>query len=175
MKIIGISGKMQNGKDTFAEALKAEIHFKGEQAIVFHFADFLKYICSEYFGWDGKKDATGRKLLQTIGTSVFRKNNPTCWTDMAYAFIKGLGDVVDYVIIADVRFKQEANWIRDSFENSTIIRVNRPGYDSGATEEAKKHISEVDLDDYKFDEVFLNEGTLEEYKEKAKAYYEKIK
>ena len=154
MKIIGISGKMQNGKDTFAEALKAEIHFKGEQAIVFHFADFLKYICSEYFGWDGKKDATGRKLLQTIGTSVFRKNNPTCWTDMAYAFIKGLGD---------------------DFENSAIIRVNRPGYDSGATEEAKRHISEVDLDDYKFDEVFLNEGTLEEYKEKAKAYYEKIK
>ena len=142
---------------------------------MFHFADFLKYICSEYFGWDGKKDATGRKLLQTIGTSVFRKNNPTCWTDMAYAFIKGLGDVVDYVIIADVRFKQEANWIRDSFENSTIIRVNRPGYDNGTTEEAKRHISEVDLDDYKFDEVFLNEGTLEEYKEKAKAYYEKIK
>ena len=56
MKVITISGKAQNGKDTTAGLLKAALEADGYKVLITHYADLLKYICKQFFGWDGQKD-----------------------------------------------------------------------------------------------------------------------
>lgn len=163
-KVITFSGKAENGKTTFANMLKAELEERGKTAIVFHFADFLKFICKQYYGWDGNKNEAGRKLLQTTGTEIFRKNNPGCWVRMAREFILGLGDSVDYVLIGDCRFHDEVE-IAD-----VSVRIDRVNYENHLTPEQRKHQSEVDLDDYNFDIVVLNDKGLKELQDKAHAF-----
>lgn len=67
MKIICISGHAQHGKDTFAKMLEEELELRNQKVLVTHYADLVKYICKQFFGWDGQKDEAGRHLL------------PVCW------------------------------------------------------------------------------------------------
>ena len=60
IKIYAISGKAQQGKDTFAEILSQELTEKGYRVLVIHYADLLKFICKSLFNWDGQKDENGR-------------------------------------------------------------------------------------------------------------------
>ena len=60
MKIIAISGKAQHGKDTTAGFLKSTLEADGYKVQVAHYADLLKYICKQFFGWNGQKDDAGR-------------------------------------------------------------------------------------------------------------------
>jgi hypothetical protein len=53
----------------------------------------------------------------------------------------------------------------ESFE-TTILRVERPFFESGLTAEQKQHKSETSMDDYHFDAIVYNEAGLEEFKEK---------
>ena len=62
MKVILISGKAQNGKDTVAGSLHKALVNDGKRVLVTHYADLLKYICRNYFGWDGNKDEKGRQI-----------------------------------------------------------------------------------------------------------------
>ena len=48
MKVITISGKAQNGKDTTAGLLKAALEADGYKVLITHYADLLKYICLLY-------------------------------------------------------------------------------------------------------------------------------
>lgn len=174
MNIITISGKARAGKDVFAEEAKAHIERLGDSAIIFHYADFLKFICKQYFGWDGVKDNKGRSLLQFVGTNIFRKNNPDCWAEMAKSFVSGLGRIVSYVIIPDTRFPNEISvWEEGDFSVKTV-HVTRPGNDNGLTEEQKKHPSETALDGYAYDYEVINEGTIQEYQEKVRETVENI-
>ena len=71
-KIICISGKAQHGKDTTATILSAALEDRGNKVLTFHYADLLKYLCRQYFNWNGEKDEAGRTLLQHVGTDVVR-------------------------------------------------------------------------------------------------------
>lgn len=73
MKVILISGKAQNGKDTVAAYMREKLTEDKHRVLITHYADLLKYICRSYFGWDGVKDEKGRKMLQYVGTDVIRK------------------------------------------------------------------------------------------------------
>jgi len=134
---------------------------------------------------------TPRKLLQLLGTECGRNIiHPNIWTNSLFADYKGVkapngkwGGHIKYPnwIITDVRFPNEAKAIKD--RGGIIIRVNR------FTEEQKiafaktragrsnnslqlvlknQHPSETALDDYEFDYVVDNNGTLEELIEKIK-------
>lgn len=71
MKVITISGKAQNGKDTTAGLLKAALEADGYKVLITHYADLLKYICKQFFGWDGQKDDAGRHMIKrTIKETV---------------------------------------------------------------------------------------------------------
>jgi len=56
-----------------------------------------------------------------------------------------------------LRFRNEAEQVK--LHNGKIIRINRPGLVSDS------HISETEMDDYEFDYVINNDGTLEQLKE----------
>lgn len=60
-KVICISGKAQHGKDTTATILKAALEGRNNKVLIFHYADLLKYLCKEYFGWNGEKDELNKE------------------------------------------------------------------------------------------------------------------
>lgn len=169
MKIVLISGKARHAKDTSASYIAAEFKLRGQKTLIVHYADFLKWFCWEYLGWDGKKETlqnngeTGRAMLQRVGTDVVRKNNPDSWIQMMIALLKGVYTEYDVVFIPDARFPNEIEKMKEAFEGEAkvlTIRVERPGFDNGLTLEEKNHISETALDDYKFDLYVKNEGDL---------------
>ena len=88
MKVILISGKAQNGKDTVASMLRYYLTNDDQRVLVTHYADLLKYICYNYFEWDGNKNEKGRQMLQYVGTDVIRKQNPTLWVDFVAMILK---------------------------------------------------------------------------------------
>jgi hypothetical protein len=71
----------------------------------------------------------------------------------------------DYVLIPDCRYPVEAATVAEAFD-TIVLRVERTDFDNGLTEEQKKHPSEVDMDNYNFDVVLLNNGSLESFKDK---------
>ena len=81
MKIICISGVARSGKDTTAGLIQRRLHGNGKRVLVTHYADLLKFMCSQLFGWDGQKDERGRHILQYVGTDVIRKQLPDFWVD----------------------------------------------------------------------------------------------
>lgn len=165
MKVILISGKAQNGKDTVADFLHKALVNDGKRVLVTHYADLLKYICTNYFGWDGNKDARGRQMLQYVGTDVIRKQNPTLWVDFVSMLLKYFHENWEYVIIPDCRFPNEVTTMVENGFDTVHLRVVRNNFKSPLTEEQQQHPSEIALDKVEPDYFIYNDGTLGELEE----------
>lgn len=141
MTYISISGNARHGKDTAAHFIKFRLEEKGRSVLIVHYADLLKHICSTYLGWDGKKDETGRNLLQKVGTEVYRRRDPQFWVNFVKDTVERLISaglaMWDYVIIPDARFENELLGVH--------VHIERPGYDNGLTEAQRHHASEAPL------------------------------
>ena len=155
MKVITISAKAKSGKDFCANLIKQKLESRGNKVLITHYADLLKYICKTFFGWDGKKNMEGRTLLQYVGTDVIRQKNPDYWVNFLIEIFNLFPDEWDYVLIPDTRFPNENDLMKEYFDVTTV-RVTRPNYDNGLTEEQQKHESEIALDDYNFDYRITN-------------------
>jgi hypothetical protein len=171
MKIILFSGKSQHGKDQSATFLKEIIEADGKKVLIMHYADLLKYLCRQVFGWDGVKDEKGRSLLQRVGTDVIRKQNPNYWVNFVSEFLSIFYDEWDYVLIPDCRFPNEVEVMDDTY-NVFSVRVNRIDFESSLTDEQKNHISETALDNYQFDYYIDTISGLDILRQKLKIMYE---
>lgn len=165
MKVLCISAKAQHGKDTAASLIKDYLESKGNRVLITHYADLVKFVCTKFFNWDGQKDEKGRTLLQYVGTDVISSQQPAYWVDFIVDILKFFYDEWDYVLIPDCRYPVEVERMKEEFETS-ILRVERPNFESGLTSKQKAHLSEVSMDDYKFDAIVYNDSTLEAFKEK---------
>ena len=105
MKVITISGKAQNGKDTTAGLLKAALEADGYKVLITHYADLLKYICKQFFGWDGQKDDAGRHILQYVGTDIIRQKRPDYWVGFVTSILELFPNEWDYVLIPDSQMR----------------------------------------------------------------------
>lgn len=165
MKIYCISGKAQHGKDTLAGFMLEVLENRGKSVLIFHYADLLKYIAKQYFGWDGVKDENGRHLLQELGTDVIRAKNPNYWVQFAAGFLRMFEDRWDYALIPDSRFPNEIDYLKEAGFDVSHIRVVRPTFDNGLAQEQKWHPSEIALDHVEPDYVIMNDGSLTGFKE----------
>lgn len=156
MKVICISGKAQHGKDTAAKIFAEKLEAAGYKVLLTHYADLLKWMCSNYFGWNGQKDEAGRTLLQKIGTDHVRQKYPKFWVDWVINLLKMFPDEWDYVIIPDCRFPNEVDEIYLNFDEAYHFRIYRPDFESSLTEAQKNHISETALDNHPRDELIPN-------------------
>lgn len=193
--IIGVSGKAQSGKDTVCKMILYTIwYYNHSQRLkpfgindysnctynillnsIWHqtsfarklkmcLADILKTNLSNFelnefkesnIEWLG---ITVRELLQKFGTAI---RNEVCDNFWVKACLKDYEEYENW-LISDVRFKSEAKGIKDL--EGIIVRVNREGAGAG------NHISEIDLDDYSFDYVINNDGSMEDLLLKVKEF-----
>ena len=162
MKIIAFTGKYQSGKTTIANFI---INYY-TNVIKLSFAEPVKKIATEQFGWNGEKDTKGRKLLQLIGTDVGREYNPNIWVEKMEINLKNEiyleecknQDYDTIVVIDDARFDNEAELIKKW--NSIIIEIIRPGYNGD------NHKSEQGINKKYIDYTIDNAGSLDELKNK---------
>lgn len=170
MRVILISGKAQHGKDTTADILREELESQGSSVLVTHYADLLKYICKQFFGWNGEKDEIGRTLLQYVGTDVVRQKRPDFWVEFISSVLKLFPEEWDYVIIPDTRFPNEIDaLIKDGF-HVDYLRVFRPGFQGVLTKEQQMHPSETALDHREPDFTIVNDGTVEDLRRKIQEW-----
>ena len=162
--IIGLSGYAQSGKDSTAELLCLNYGYRRiafadamRQALMIinpkldsitHVSDFV-----EDYGWDiAKKNPEVRRLLQVLGTDFGRKMlGDDVWIKIALSDIK----TEDKVVISDVRFPNEADAIRKL--GGVVWRINRRNHSA-----VNGHASEHAMDNYMFNHVIYNDGTLDD-------------
>ncbi|QEQ94091.1 deoxynucleoside monophosphate kinase [Streptomyces phage Saftant] len=112
------------------------------------------------YGWDRAKRTFPevRRLLQRAGTEAGRKVLGTqVWVD---ALMKDFQPHDEALVVTDVRFKNEADAIREA--GGVVVRIERPGVGPKEDPGGWVHESEVALDHYDFDVTVKNDGTIEE-------------
>jgi hypothetical protein len=162
--IIGLTGYAQSGKDTLAGMLIG-LHKYNNRA----FADPIRKLLYEMnplvkdeyrvkgvvdaYGWDKAKVEFPelRNLLQTLGVAARTIFNDQFWISQG---LSGLS-VGDKIVITDVRFPNEADAIK--VLGGQIWRVKRLGI--GAVND---HVSETAMDGYKVDQIFVNNGSVDD-------------
>lgn len=170
-----IGGKAKHGKDTFSSFLKDVYESNGKKVIVTQLSKYIKYYAREMTGWNLTEEDKPRELLQQLGTNIIREE-----LGKDDLFIKRMIDDIDVyscfydaIIISDVRFKKEILDLKEAHPELISIRMFRPDFDNGLTEEQKKHKTEIDLDDFNdFDEEIIN-TTFDNLKEDAIKIYNK--
>lgn len=144
---------MQVGKTTAADRLVAAYGFEKDAL-----AAPIKAIAARSFGWDGRKDARGRRLLQELGT-VGRHYDPEIW-------LARLGDRIRArrpvrLVVDDLRLAREAAYLKGL--GFVCVRITRPPeLIPNLQEGAPGHETETGLDDAGMDLEIANDGTLEE-------------
>ena len=168
VEVLGLSGVARAGKDTIADYLvqnhgyiKASFADPMREALLVlnplitigGLVTSLSAVVTRA-GWEGVKEMSPdiRPLLQRFGTEVGREMwGENFWVDAAIDKIPDGSKVV----FADVRFPNEAKAVKSL--GGKVWRVNRDGIGP-----VNDHISEHALDNYQFDVVLSNSGTLEE-------------
>jgi hypothetical protein len=176
--IVGLSGYARSGKDTVADHLVAKYGF-----VKMSFADPMRSallaldptinVGGSYTslsqavrlsGWENLKSMSDdiRPLMQRLGTEVGRKMfGENFWINLA------MNEAVKHekVVFADVRFKNEADAI--TLGSGSVWRIERPGFTA-----ANDHISEIDMDDYDFNGLVLeNDHTIKSLNLKVDSMY----
>jgi len=194
IRIVGITGKQNSGKDTLASA------FIENDFLKMAFADPLKDVIHRMFnipktvlwGPSENRDTHTRMILQTLGTDYARGIDPEVWIkrtterirevatrrrDPLERCVVPLGDKELRIVVPDVRFSNEAEALRNFAPDAVLIRVHRPGSEEGKAVETCTHISETEMDTipsemYKYD--LQNVGTLEEFQTAARDVVRKV-
>lgn len=169
VEVIGLSGYARSGKDTvadilvnqhgytkmsFAEPMREALYRLNPKIDVADVQGISLATAVNGLGWEQLKGDSPdvRPLMQRLGTEVGRQMfGENFWVDQA---IQRIPDGAK-AVFADTRFQNEAQAIREL--GGKVWRITRPGV--GPT---NNHISEVDLDNYEFDNRINNDGALED-------------
>lgn len=191
--LIGCSGYARSGKDTVAKILEVKYGFQH-----LAFADTIRealwaldpIVTSEehskpgtysllalrdYFDiydldWSNYREkgqpaasAEIRRLLQRLGTEAGRDLlGENIWINVTLAKRNS-----NKAVVTDLRFLNEALAIRGL--DGKLIRVSRPGVLA-----VNNHYSETALDDFEFDHLIENDGSLEDLKKKVDRFANEV-
>ena len=151
MKLIAFTGLAQTGKTTAANFIPG--------AKILSFADPVKQIALSSFNWDGVKDEKGRRLLLVIGTECGRAYDNDIWINKMREQIKIYAPLFNVIAIDDCRFDNEPELVKEL--GGIVIEILRPGCVPDG------HASEQGISPYLIDRQILNDGTIEQLKEKV--------
>jgi hypothetical protein len=164
--IIGLTGYAQSGKDTVANTLVEQYGYT-RVAFADKIREFLYEVnpmvgCSpsgylkdlvDLIGWDAaKQEPQVRRLLQDLGVGARKVFGEDFWVKHALGAYRPWENVV----VTDVRFTNEADYLK-GFPESQLWRVKRNGVSP-----VNAHISESQMDGYPVDQIFTNNGSIED-------------
>jgi len=186
--LIGIGSKARQGKSFVANVMR---DLAPERVQIFSLAEALKEECAakheqlaaEFRRIKGRDPQPPKddpiygwtEILQYYGTDVIRAADPDRWVRLASEKIRLAAPEI--AIVPDVRFPNEADWIK--LRGGTLVQVLRklpsgdnyvdPGRDP-------RHPSEVALDEYiGWDFVLMaRDGDLERLRQKAEVVFRKL-
>jgi dephospho-CoA kinase len=165
MRIIGLTGQARSGKDTVAEIIEYNT-----ACSKFAFADPIKDMLFSGLGIDiGQSKDTSefcgvshRKLMQTLGTDWGRiMISEDIWLEVVRQkteVVRLLSQNKGTVLVTDVRFPNEAAWVR---KNGTLIHVIGRGGIQG------DHSSEDGIPLIEGDVIIENNGTIEDLRKRT--------
>lgn len=149
---IAFGHKARVGKDT------AAAHLIGMGFRRIAFADALYQCTGAIQSILGKPIEKDRRLLQELGMLVRHHYGANTWVDCAMASVLSNPDAK--WCCSDVRFRNEADTLRKN--GFLLVKIVRNEATAG-DDAANAHASERELDDYDYDVVIENNGTLEEF------------
>lgn len=138
MRVIGLHGLPQSGKDTIADYLVAEhnfarIAFAGpiKDGLIAMFG-----LTREDFSHEKKEvvhpriGVSPRRLMQTVGTEWGRAFvGEDIWIRVAAARVKHMMRYAAGIVVTDVRYENEAAWVREELKGEVwhVVRSERAG------------------------------------------------
>jgi hypothetical protein len=133
IKVIGLCGVAQSGKDTFCEIAIELFKKQNIQAKRVSFADALKKDVESFllekigissFTTDTKEKTLIRDFLVSYGTKLMRKIDENIWINKVDQIVRQNIKNNIVTIITDIRYENELIWARDNF-NGVILHLSR--------------------------------------------------
>jgi len=135
--IYGCCGDIEAGKDTVAR-LMFPWGFRS-----LSFGDAIKDMAIHY-GWTGKKDDEGRRLLQHVG-DVGREYNSNFWVEkMAERLDREYAAGMRRFVLPDCRLENEILWVVKTLGGKLLWVRNKTAEDKAKIEIASTHKTETD-------------------------------
>lgn len=160
-KIFLISGKARSGKGEVSKIIRD--YYKDKKTIIISFGHYIKDYAKRISDWDGNEYTKPRELLQQLGIEIIKnKIDDKLFIRRIVEDISVFSYFYDIIIVNDVRLVDEIETLKEKYKDITSIRINRNNFDNKLTDNQKKHITEIDLDNYeKFDYYVENESKVD--------------
>jgi len=129
IKVIGLCGVAQSGKDTFCDAARRLFLEQDIIARRLSFADALKSDTDEFlqdkvgvsaFTTDLKEKTLIRDFLVAYGTKLMRKKDENCWIKKVESQVKRNMRNDEVTIITDVRYPNELDWVQNTLKGKCL-------------------------------------------------------
>ena len=174
MKIFLVAGKAGSGKGVVAKLIKEYYIYKLESCVITEYSKYLKNFVKELTDWDGNPNTKPRKYMQDLGDTIRKTDNKYFINNMIND-LKIYEQVVNNVIVADVRMPDEIEDIKLNFDDVYAIYVENQFSQSKLSIEEQAHITETALENYEeFDYILANDD-INILKDKVFKFLEEIK
>ncbi len=159
--IIIVNGCGGSGKDTFCEMLSHLAEVKHISVIT-----TIKKI-AKFFGWDGKKDDAGRKLLSDLKIAADAYNGFT-WRELLDEIAAFAINPTLQILAVDMREKKQIQEMKERFNAKTVLVYN-PRVQPINTNPADKNVMDIE-----YDYEILNDGSLQDLAQEAYEFLKKL-
>ena len=161
-KIYITSGVGRSGKDTFCEFVSKYI-----PTYKYSIADLSKEAAT-ILGWDGGKTEKDRRFLSDI-IDLATEYNDSPFQDVVSIVTDFKSNKIETdVLFVDMRRPKDIARAVETFDAETVLLRN-PRVKPIETNHADRNV-----ENYKYDYIIENDGTLEQLKEKAKTFVDSV-
>lgn len=157
-KIVIINGSGGTGKSTFVSLC----HDINDKVIEISTVDFVKEV-AKFAGWNGEKNEIGRKFLSDLKDAMEE------YGDIPNKKVEEfINSHPENIIFINVREPYNIHYYKTKYNALTILLVNE------RIQNIKTNHADADVDNYSYDYIIENNGTLSQLMEYARKVLKKI-